>query len=274
MRKIDSTGSAGRAGSVRARPLAGYIGGKWRLRSTICPLIDRDDHRCYVEPFLGMGSVFLGRERRPPVEVVNDKSDQVITLFRVVQRHPDALVRAVRHQLTSRAEYGRLFKVDPSTLTDVERAARFLVLRRMTFGSKDPHLAGFGIGIVNAKLFNAAEVLRRIEILHARLDHVVIEHLDFERLLRTYDSPRSFFYLDPPYWGATHAYREAGFTQADFPRLAAALERLKGRWLLSLNDRPEVRALFRFATVRRIAAHRSVQGGGVHATTELLISSP
>ncbi len=263
MRKIDSAG--------RARALSGYIGGKYWLRGTICPRIDRDLHRCYVEPFLGMGNIFLGRERRPAVEVITDKSDQVVTLFRVVQRHPDELVRAVRHQVTSRSDYARLFKIDPATLTDVERAARFLVLRRLTFGSKDAHNAGFVATPNNAKTFDAEEVLRRIAALHARLNRVVIEHLDFEALFRTYDAPQTFFYLDPPYWGATGAYREAGFKQSDFLRLAGALQRLRGRWLMSLNDHPGVHALFSFARLERVAARRSIQKG-VKKVQELLIS--
>lgn len=270
MRKIDS--AAGRA-VPRARPLAGYIGGKWFLRGTICPLIDADHHRCYVEAFLGMGNVFMGRTRRPPIEVINDKSDQVATLFRVVQRHPDELTRALRHQLTSRSEYARLLAIDPAALTDIERSARFLVLRRLTFANKDPYPAGFAFCRVSPHLFDAAEVMRRLEALHQRLNRVVIEQLDFERVLSGYDTPNTFFYLDPPYWGSTHLYREAGFAQADFARLKAALGRLKGRWLMSLNDHPGVRGLFADCQLRRVHTRYSGQSGrGSTRVTELLIS--
>jgi DNA adenine methylase len=269
----NNTSPAPAAAAARARPLAGYIGGKWFLRSTICPLIDADHHRCYVEPFLGMGNVFLGRERRAAIEVINDKSDQVVTLFRVVQRHPDELVRALRLELTSRAGHDRLIKVDPGTLTDVERAARFLVLRRLTFACLDPHPGGFGTSKISPKLFDAGETTRRIEALHRRLDRVTIECLDFDRCLATYDGPQTFFYLDPPYWGATRYYKEAGFTQADFPRLAHALERLKGRWLMSLNDKPEVRKLFARFRIRPVEGRYSAHHAkGRIKSAELLIS--
>jgi DNA adenine methylase len=268
MRKIDSTAASA---VIRARPLAGYVGGKRWLAPLICPRIDAHRHRCYVEPFLGMGSIFLGRARRAPIEVINDKSDQIVTLFRVVQRHPDELVRTLRHQLTSRADYKRLFRIDPATLTDVERATRFLVLRRQTFGAKEPYDCGFGTSRVSAKAFDAENVVARIEALHARLNRVVIEHLDFEALVRAYDGPQTFFYLDPPYWGATGYYREAGFTAADFPRVAAALKRLRGQWLLSLNEHPAVRKLFNFARIERVPARRGIQGGHTR-TFELLIS--
>jgi site-specific DNA-adenine methylase len=66
-------------------------------------------------------------------------------------------------------------------------------------------------------------------------------------------------------------YRESGFTQADFPRLAAALQRAKGRWLLSLNDHPAVRSLFRFGSIQQVAARRGIQMG-VKKVHELLIT--
>ncbi|MCQ4034116.1 hypothetical protein FK513_32490, partial [Klebsiella pneumoniae] len=52
------------------------------------------DHDAYVEPFVGMGGVFLRRRTRPSVEVINDVSGDVVTLFRVLQRFPDPHIDA------------------------------------------------------------------------------------------------------------------------------------------------------------------------------------
>lgn len=231
------------------RPLTGYIGGKWNLRSVICPRVDADRHTCYVEVFLGMGNIFLGRQRRPRVEVLNDANGEVVNLFRQVQHHPAALIEELRFALTSRIEYTRLFRSPPGTLTEIQRAAQFLYLRRHTYSGKDPYERGFSAAKATAKVFDAGEVRRRIEALHERLDRVVIEHLDFAAAIAQYDGPRSFFYLDPPYWGRTSLYRHGTFRQPDFERLAACLRDVKGRWLLSLNDTPEVRGLFAFARI-------------------------
>ena len=44
-------------------------------------------HECYVEPFVGMGGVFLRRPFKARSEVVNDINRDVAILFRVLQRH-------------------------------------------------------------------------------------------------------------------------------------------------------------------------------------------
>jgi DNA adenine methylase len=45
---------------------------------------------------------------------------------RILQRHYPQFLGTLRFQLTTRAEFERLVRVDPETLTDLERAARFL----------------------------------------------------------------------------------------------------------------------------------------------------
>lgn len=128
-------------------PAAAYIGGKRKLARRICRAIDRVPHRSYAEVFLGMGGVFLRRSRVPQAEFVNDWSEDVSTFFRILQRHYVAFLDMLRFQLSTRAGFERLLKVDPSTQTDLERAARFLYLQRLAFGGKvtgrsfgvDPH---------------------------------------------------------------------------------------------------------------------------------------
>ncbi len=44
-----------------AEPLAPWFGGKKHLAKRIIERIDAIPHRCYAEPFVGMGGVFLRR---------------------------------------------------------------------------------------------------------------------------------------------------------------------------------------------------------------------
>lgn len=83
-----------------------------------------------------MGGVFLRRPNRARVEVINDWSRDVATFFRVLQRHYVAFLEMMKFQLTTRSEFERLSKTDPDTLTDLERAARFLYLQRVAYGGK------------------------------------------------------------------------------------------------------------------------------------------
>ena len=51
-------------------------------------------------------------------------------------------------------------------------------------------------------------------------------------------------YCDPPYFTSEYVY-ECGFTWEDHLRLHRALAEAKGKWLVSYNDCPEIRELYR-----------------------------
>lgn len=80
----------------------------------------------YAEPFVGMGGVFFRRMKVPRSEVINDRNGEVINLFRILQRHYPQFMDTLKFQITSWREFERLKACDPATLTDLERAARFI----------------------------------------------------------------------------------------------------------------------------------------------------
>lgn len=255
-----------------AEPAAPWIGGKSRLARRICDVLMRTPHGCYAEPFIGMGGVFLRRAVRPPVEVINDVSGDVVTLFRVLQRHPEALFRELRWRPAMRVEFDRLKGARVQDLTDVERAARFLYLQHLAFGGK---VAGrnFGVDTTRAHNFDLGRLEPRLRRLHERLNSVVIEHLDWADFLPRYARPETLFYLDPPYWGSEGDYGAGVFNREDFAKLAAALEASPAKVLVSINDAPEIREAFAWATIEEVETRYSIAGGGLQAPVrELLIS--
>jgi hypothetical protein len=100
--------------------------------------------KTYAEAFVGMGGVFFRRRSRPRSEVINDRNGDVANLFRILQRHYPQFMDTLRFQITSRREFERLKASDPATLTDLERAGRFLYLQRLAFGGK---VAGQNFGV-------------------------------------------------------------------------------------------------------------------------------
>ncbi|NIY13558.1 MAG: hypothetical protein GWM98_01030 [Nitrospinaceae bacterium] len=82
---------------------------------------------------------------------------------------------------------------------------------------------------------------------HARLNRVYIECLDFRKLIRIWDSRETFFYVDPPYMLASKdkLYHSFQFSEKDQKDLAATLGRISGKFLLSQPNDPEVKKLFR-----------------------------
>jgi DNA adenine methylase len=89
-----------------------------------------------------------------------------------------------------------------------------------------------------------------------------------------YDRAETLFYLDPPYWGTEDYYGKDMFGRADFERLAAVLRDVQGRFILSINDRPEVRQVFDGFAITEISTTYSVRGGGhSSAAAELIITN-
>ncbi|MFT6659332.1 DNA adenine methylase [Maritalea sp.] len=105
---------------------APYQGGKRALAPKIVERINRVPHKLYVEVFVGMGGVFFKRDHQPQAEVINDKSGDVVNLFRILQRHYVPFMDFLRYQLTSRKEFERLVNVDPVTLTTAKKYSHAL----------------------------------------------------------------------------------------------------------------------------------------------------
>jgi DNA adenine methylase len=215
-----------------------YIGGKNRLATTIIAMLP--EHTTYVEPFSGGGQV-LFHKAPSNVEVLNDLDYDVVNFFRVCQWHYEELVRYLRYCLASRKLHELHMKTDPSTLTDIQRAGRFFYLQKNSFGGLILKQK-FHYGVTQPSNYNPARIPEVIEHAHQRLQRVQIESLSYEKILDKYDRPTTFFYLDPPYWGPK--LYQFNFSVDDFLKLADRLRHLKGKFILSLNDRPEVRQLF------------------------------
>jgi DNA adenine methylase len=255
------------------RPAAAYVGGKRNLAKRLVAMIEAVPHKAYAEPFVGMGGVFFRREVIPTLEVINDYSGDVSCFFRILQRHYPQFMETLKFQITSRDAFDRLLKVDPETLTDLERAARFLYVQRLAFGGKVVSRT-FGVATERAGRFNINTLAPRLADLHERLAGVVIERLDFETFIKTYDRKTTLFYLDPPYHGSEKFYGEELFTRADFVRLAAVLATLKGRFILSINDTPEVRTIFKAFKQEKVKTTYSLSGNGKPSpASELIISN-
>ena len=123
-----------RASVPPSKPAAAYFGGKIRLAKVVIKRINEVPHDAYAEPFVGMGGIFLRRPHAPRAEFINDLSGDVANFFRILQRHYAPFTEMIRYQLTGRREFERLAATDPKTLTDLERAARFLYLQKVAFG--------------------------------------------------------------------------------------------------------------------------------------------
>ena len=250
-------------------PLSGWMGGKWQLSRHIVPLIPM--HDCYVEPFAGAAWI-LFRKPQSDVEVINDLNREVVTLYRVIQHHLDEFIRYFKWALISRDEFERWSRVAPDTLTDIQRSARFYYLQKLCFGGRSVSPT-FAPSPTRQPRLNLLRIEEELSAAHLRLSQVYVENLPYQDLITRYDRPGTFFYIDPPYWGCEDYYGKELFAQQDFSRLAEQLSSIKGRFILSLNDVPEVRALFSAFEIQQVSCRYSCSRDSRPKAQELLITN-
>ena len=230
----------------------------------------------FIDVFGGSGSVLLGKPTIDAFEVYNDLDRNLVNLFRCMKERTMATIRELGFcNLNSREDFiaiRRFFdheRFDDRYLTeelllteimlpppeaselkemrlritedyDVRRAAMFLKLLRNSYSSSGKSFA--------SQPFDIRKLFGLIQELESRMANVVIENQDFETLIRHYDRPEAFFYADPPYYSTEDMY-DVGFGRDDHVRLRETLGEMSGRFLLSYNDCPEIRALYKGFTV-------------------------
>ncbi len=221
----------------RIKPVVRWPGGKTRLLPHILPLIP--EHTCYCEPFAGGLAVLLAKPRSK-LEIVNDLNGDLVALYRCAQFHLDALVQEMEFLIASRRNL-KDFVAQPG-LTDLQRAARFLARNKMSFGG---NMASYGVSKVSGGSATAsrANVLTALRALNQRMDSVSVENLSYERMFENYDSPGTFFFIDPPYLDSkASAYR--GWTADEMRAFAARVAQLQGAWIVTVDDSALNRELF------------------------------
>ena len=171
-------------------------------------------------------------------EVYNDFNGLLTNLYQCVRDKPDELKKELRYMLNSRRDFLHIKETlhSENSLTNVQKAAYFYALVRYSYGSGADDFASQPHSIWNDfPLIDAAS---------ARLQKVIVENKDFEKLITQYDRDESFFYCDPPYYKTENYYMGGGFGREDHKRLADVLCSIKGKFLLSYNDCEEIRELY------------------------------
>lgn len=230
---------------TRFKPIIRWPGGKSRLLDKILPRIPR--HVCYCEPFMGGLAVLLAKERSR-IEVVNDLNGDLVALYRNAQYHLPALLAEMEWTLNSRKN---LFDfISQPGLTELQRAARWFVRNKISFGGGMTSFAvgRIGGGGASVSQINAMEQLKKF---HERMDKVSVENLPYDRCLKLYDAPTTFFFVDPPYLHA-RPKNYAGWNEDQMTGLRENLDGLEAGWLLTVDDSPFNRRLFKGCRIEAV----------------------
>jgi DNA adenine methylase len=222
-----------------------WVGSKRLLKRRICSLIPKE-HDTYVEPFVGSGAVFffknstrMKNEPKPSkLEVLNDVDALLVNFYRVIQ-DPHTFKEFLERldcTLVSRDLFMDYRESDWSSLNNIERAFRMYYIVKTSFGG----LFRFNQkGKCNSPFASTPDKKARSFLFkkepliaaHQRLQNVILLDFDYETVLDRYDSPTTFFYIDPPY-ETEYAYNKP----FDHEALARRCHHIKGKFVLSLDS--------------------------------------
>jgi DNA adenine methylase len=88
------------------------------------------------------------------------------------------------------------------------------------------------------------------------MKNTTITQQDYRAVFRKYDSPSTFIYLDPPYEKSADLYKEGVI---DYEDMAKIIKSAKGKVMLSINDSPQIRAVFKGLKISKVRVR-----GGAH----------
>lgn len=227
-----------------------YVGGKHYMVKNLLPLIPR--HITYVEVFGGVGHLLFAKDPNiSKIEVYNDIDSNLVNLFRVIRNKDkfEEFTRLVSLTLYSREEHNYCKDNIGSCEDDIEKARMFFVMMKQSFNScfgTWRHSITFSRRGIAGTCSGYLGVIEKLPEIHARIMRVQIENDSFEKIISKYDTPDTFFYLDPPYLHNTRKskkYYKNEMADEQHELLIDILLKIKGKALLSGYDNEIYRKL-------------------------------
>lgn len=209
-----------------------YYGGKQTMLKHILPLIPK--HKIYTEAFCGGAALFFAKD---PVEaeIINDINMHLVNFYNTLQLDYDALKSKIDATLHSRDMHSHATHIlaYPQFFDHIERAWAVWALSKMSFASMLDGSFGYDFaGGMPKKVRNAKEEFS--QKLAIRLERATIESRHAFEVLETYDSEKTFHFVDPPYVGSDCAHYEGVFGDDDLGHLLDLLSQLKGKFMLTM----------------------------------------
>ena len=238
----------------------GSSGGKTNVADKIIGMMP--EHKVYVEGFAGGAAVYW-HKKPSEKEIINDKFKAIANSYRFIKSHTPEDAETLKKELEgghaiSKEEFIKIReRLDSGNVgIEAKTLADLLKLNRNSFSNnKKDYCHKDGV--------KGFKILSRMKALKERLQGTKVESMDIIQLIEKYDSPQTFFYLDPPYpeeWAETKA---TPYSMDDFKALMKKLEGIKGKYMLSINDSKAVREIVEgdHRTIKKLKFRRTFRIG-------------
>lgn len=252
-----------------------YPGGKTQLAPFVIDVLRANDlfYGTYVEPFAGGCGIawkLLLNDYVSEVRI-NDIDRAIYAFWASVLRHADDLCELIettpvtidewhRQRAIQEDSSARQLALGFSTLF-LNRTNRSGILKGGVIGGK----AQAGDYALDCR-FIKPELIRKIQRIAARRSQVVLTRLDAEEFISGSVAglpKKTLVNVDPPYYKKGPGLYCSFYEHADHASLARAVARIRQPWMVTYDDVPEIRALYRrfpminkelnyFAQVKRV----------------------
>ena len=222
-----------------------YIGGKSRIGTWIRNYIP-NDIETYVEPFSGMYWVFfkidISKYENLKTVVYNDFNPLNVNLFNCVRNYKEFYEVIKDYKSQDKELFNKFqseifssdFKVDLSK-PDYHTAAKYAYILTQVWSGTNPEKGKFiDLKGKYTSKFDSFKNKLTNEKWQKYFDKITVtENMDFQDVIEKYDSEKTYFYCDPPYYKTEDYYANHEFGIETHERLANTLKSIKGRFSLS-----------------------------------------
>jgi DNA adenine methylase len=246
------------------RPIVGRIGGKSRLKKKIISMFpDNYENMIYAEPFVGGGSIFFYKNPSKK-EIINDIDKNVIDVYKLFKKYDsDDIFKALK-TLKKNKETFNYIKHEYKPRTEFSKGIRLYYLFKTSF------FCNINLGFNTSGVSKFTD--RPIKEYRDRLKNTIILNKNYVDVIKKYDSPNTFFYLDPPYENSEGLYDNFNLPIKDVHDL---LKNIKGKFLLSYNNSAIAKELFKNYKIKYVKTKYTdpIRGGQPIDKTEIIISN-
>ena len=238
-----------------------YPGGKGRLSSYISKVISANGliDGTYIEPYAGGAGMAINLLLDNVVSdiVLNDADRSVFAFWKCVTERTDELIDLIRstevtvdewgvqREVQSRKESTDILELGFSTFF-LNRTNRSGILTGGIIGGKNQS----GKYHIDAR-FNKDDLIARIERIGELADHITVECKDgiafIKGLDEKFDIDEALVYIDPPYYVKGSMLYLNHYSHEDHVSLSRTIMDLRLRWILSYDDAPEIKDIYKWA---------------------------
>lgn len=216
------------------KPFIPRVGSKYNIQKILIPIIEKQNFKTYIEPFVGGGCIYFGINFKNNVEkIINDFDGDLIFLYEMFKNGFDKEIIDKYYIKDYSVEIGREIDLkEPEN--DFEKVIKIMNKLSNTFMSA-------GRGLIYKKT-NPYNRVKRTEITEKLNKNTKIYNKDFYEVVKKYDNEDAFIFLDPPYENSGKLYK---YGEAPIVKLINMLPSIKGKFMFTMNDSPNIRKFFK-----------------------------